>query len=53
MDCLVSSSPLASASSDVPSYPLPANEASAASRIRSLVAELVTYQMVDRFGSRW
>ena len=53
MDCFVSSSPLPTASSDVASYPLLANEARAASRMRSLVDELGTYQMVDRFRVRW
>jgi hypothetical protein len=43
---------LAVASSDVASYPLVANEASAASRMRSLVARVGTYQMVDRFRLR-
>ena len=53
MDCLVSPRPLPTASSDVASYPLPANEARAASRMRSLVDELATYQMVDRILGRW
>ena len=53
MDCFVSSSPLPTASSDVASYPLLANEARAASRMRSLVDELGTYQMVDRIGGQW
>ncbi len=53
IDCFVRSSPFPTASSEVASYPLLAKEARAASRMRSLVVELGTYQMVDRIGGQW